>query len=241
MPRGTTARDDARTRIVEVAARRLQEHGTSAVTTRGVADDAGVQPPSIYRLFGDKDGLLDAVLEHVMTTYATQKAAAVAAQADDVDPVDDLRRSWARQIEFGLANPAVFALLSDPGRVRDSPGIRLGRQVLEGRVHRIAAAGLLAVDEPHAVEMIHAAGTGAVQALLATDPDGRDVRLPDAMLSAVLAQILVDGAPSRESGPIAAIAAVVAVRAVLPDLPGLSDAERELMGEWLDRVATAGP
>jgi AcrR family transcriptional regulator len=35
--------------------------GRRAVTTRAVAAGAGVQAPTIYRLFGDKDGLLDAL------------------------------------------------------------------------------------------------------------------------------------------------------------------------------------
>jgi AcrR family transcriptional regulator len=30
---------------------------------------AGVQPPAIYRFFGDKDGLLEAVAEHGYATF----------------------------------------------------------------------------------------------------------------------------------------------------------------------------
>ena len=59
-------RPELRLQIIEAAARLLREGGALAVTTRGVADAASVQPPTIYRLFGDKDGLLDAVAEHVM-------------------------------------------------------------------------------------------------------------------------------------------------------------------------------
>src|SRR3954464_9110065 len=110
-------RSDTRSRIVDVAARLLQEGGPSAVTTRGVAEAAGVQAPTIYRLFGDKDGLLDAVAEHVMASYASAKAETVrAATEDDVDPLDDLRAGWEHQIAFGLANPTLFRLLSDPNR-----------------------------------------------------------------------------------------------------------------------------
>ncbi|MDQ2795770.1 MAG: TetR/AcrR family transcriptional regulator, partial [Actinomycetota bacterium] len=47
--------------MIDVAARLLQEEGPAAVTTRGVALAAGVQAPAVYRLFGDKDGLLEAV------------------------------------------------------------------------------------------------------------------------------------------------------------------------------------
>ncbi len=151
------------------AARLLQEDGPAAVTTRGVADAAGVQPPTIYRLFGDKDGLLEAVTEQVMATYVSAKAEIVkAASAADVDPLDELRSGWEMQIDFGVANPAVFRLLSDPGRALHSPAAQSGRQVLQSRVHRVAVTGRLRVSEQHAVDLIQAAGIGAIQTLLST-------------------------------------------------------------------------
>jgi hypothetical protein len=96
-----------------VAARLLQEQGPAAVTTRGVARAAGVQPPAIYRLFGDKDGLLEAVAEHVMATYVSTKAAIVrSASADEIDPLDDLRSAWQTQLDFGVTIPALFRLFT---------------------------------------------------------------------------------------------------------------------------------
>src|ERR1700753_2950776 len=125
-------RRETRDNLVEVAARLLREQGASAVTTRRVAEAAGAQPPTIYRLFGDKDGLLDAVAEHVMATLVSAKLAVVAAaSADNVDPLEDLRAGWETQIDFGVANPALFRLLSDPDRVQRSPAAQSGRRVLE--------------------------------------------------------------------------------------------------------------
>ena len=118
-----TTRAHTRAAIVDAAASLLQAGGPAAVTTRGVAERAGVQAPTIYRLFGDKDGLLEAVAEHVMATFVSAKTTAVAAAATaGVDPLEDLRTSWRQQIDFGLTNPAVFRLLSDPDRVRRLPG-----------------------------------------------------------------------------------------------------------------------
>ena len=68
---------DTRARIVDAAARLLREAGPAAVTTRGVAEAAGLQAPAIYRLFGDKDGLLEAVAEHVLATWVDSKARTV--------------------------------------------------------------------------------------------------------------------------------------------------------------------
>jgi AcrR family transcriptional regulator len=202
-----------------------------------VAERAGVQTPTIYRLFGDKDGLLEAVAEHVMAAFVSDKAAgAAAATATDVDPLDDLRVSWRKQIEFGLANPAVFRLLSDPERVLGSPAARRGKQVLEARVHRLAAAGRLRVPEPQAVDLIQAAGVGTIQTLLATPPERRDPSLGNAMMEAVLGRILTD-APAE--APDGRTATAVALRALAPQLEVLTDAERQLLVEWLDRITHA--
>ncbi|MEU8664308.1 TetR/AcrR family transcriptional regulator [Actinoplanes philippinensis] len=228
------SRTDTRTAIVEAAAALLHESGPGAVTTRGVAERAGVQAPAIYRLFGDKDGLLEAVAEHVLAAFVAGKAAGMAAAtASDVDPLDDLRASWHRQIDFGLANPAVFRLLSDPERVRGSAAARMGREVLETRVHRLAAAGRLRVPEPHAVALIQAAGVGTIQTLLATPPEHRDPALGDSMMEAVLARILTDAPAATPDGPRAT---AVALRAVAPQLETLTASERHLLIEWLDRI-----
>lgn len=234
MTDASSRREDARAAIVDAAARLLREHGPAAVTTRAVAEAAGVQPPALYRLFGDKDGLLEAVAEHVMATYVSAKAATVqAASAADVDPVDDLRAGWRTQIDFGVANPALFRLLSDPDRVRHSPAARSGRGVLESRVHRIALTGRLRLGEQRAVDLVQAAGVGAIQTLLSSPPDHRDAGLPEAIFEAVLGQILTDPPDRADSAPLAT---AVAFRAITPQLDMLSHAERQVLTEWLDRA-----
>ena len=228
---------ETRSRIVDAAARLLQDEGPDAVTTRGVALVAGVQAPAIYRLFGDKDGLLEAVAEHVMTTFVSAKAAHVeAATADNVDPLADLQAGWQSQIDFGTTNPAIFKLLSDPTRVRNSSAAAAGRRILEARVHRVAVTGRLRVSEARAVAIIQSAGIGTIQTILATRSEQQDPGLADAMYEAVLAQILTD-MPQRE--PNDQLSTVVAFRAIAPELTELSGAERSVLAEWLDRVIAA--
>jgi len=233
----TSSRRDTRSKIVDVAARLLREQGPAAVTTRGVAEGAGVQAPTIYRLFGDKDGLLDAVAEHVIATYVSAKATILeAASAESVDPLDDLRAGWEMQIDFGVANPTLFGLLSDPGRGLRSPAAQSGKHILESRVHRIAVTGRLRVSEQRAVDVIQAAGTGTVLTILSTPPDERDPGLAENMYEAVLRQILTDAPERAKNG---STATVVALRAIALRLDMLSDAERQLLAEWLDRAIDA--
>ena len=230
-----TSKADTRSKIVNVAARLLRDGGPTAVTTRGVAEAAGVQAPAIYRLFGDKDGLLEAVAEHVMTGFVAAKAAAVqAAESSDVDALSDLRQGWDRQIEFGVDNPTLFRLLSD--RVRTSAAARAGREVLAARIRRLAATGRMRVSEQRAVDLIQAAGIGTIQTLLATPKAHRDPALADAMYEAMLTQILTDPDPTHDRSDLRAM---VAFRAVAPEINALTPAERQLVLEWLDRAITA--
>lgn len=234
VPTTTASRDEVRATIVDAAARLLREHGSRAVTTRGVAQEAGVQAPTLYRLFGDKDGLLDAVAEYVMTTYVAAKSADAAPEGDG-DPMTDLRAGWQMHVDFGLSNPDLYALLNATARRQRSAAAVAGMEILRLRVHRLAASGMLRVDEHRAVDMIHAAGTGAVLALLAMPADERDPGLADAMFDAVTRAIVTDNpaTPTSET-----ITVAVAFATVVAQLPALSHAERSLMSEWLGRAIT---
>ncbi len=224
---------NTRSKIIDVAARLLQEHGPGAVTTRGVAQGAGVQAPTIYRLFGDKNGLLDAVAEHVMATYVSAKQVVEAASTENTDPLEDLRAGWHTQIEFGIANPTLFTLLSVPGHGLHSPAAQAGLKILQSRVRRVASTGRLRVSEQRAVDLIRAGGTGAVLVLLSKPADERDGRLAETMYEAVLRQILTDAPELPGSVPVTA---AIALGAVAPELDMLSRAERQLLSEWLNRV-----
>jgi AcrR family transcriptional regulator len=213
---------DTRSEIIAATARLLHSGGTKAVTTRAVAQEAGVPPPTIFRLFGDKERLL-------LADYVASKA--TRASEENGDPVEDLRAAWHTHIAFNLANPDVFQLLADPAR--RSSASTAGAEVLLARVARVAAAGLLRVSETRAVDLIQAAGSGAALTLLSQPEDRRDPELSGTMLNAVLGEILTSEPAPPSSEPVAL---AVAFRAALPRLPALSDGERTLLAEWLTRV-----
>ena len=233
---------DARDRILRAATELLASGGRDAVTTRAVSAAAGVQPPTIYRHFGDMQGLFEAVARNTLATYAREKGL----RPPTNDPVEDLRRSWDIHIAFSLAHPDVFALLySAPSVDAYRPLINEGVALLQGLVARVAEAGRLRVDVPHATNMIHAAGTGVGLTLAAAPPDERDTQLSETVREAILAAITVPtsaGAPKRESDAASAAERVavhaVALRALLTEAPSvLSTAEQQLLSDWLDRLA----
>jgi AcrR family transcriptional regulator len=231
-----SSRDRTRAQLVEVAAKLLATEGSDAVTTRSVALAAGVQAPTIYRLFGDKNGLLEAVAEHGFASYLAGKHPI---EAGD-DPVENLRAGWELHVGFGLANPELFRLMHTVlGTPRGQAATATGAAVLRARVHRVAEAGRLRVTERRAVELIRAAGTGVVFTLIDQPADERDDGLAATAWESVCAAILVADGADAVTGRGGPAAAAVTLRAGLPGVTALSATERALLGDWLDRIASA--
>lgn len=232
----TTPRDETRARILAAAAQLIEQGGRDAATTRAVAAAAGVQAPTIYRLFGDKRGLLDAVAMESLNAYIAGKSN----RAADPDPVQDLRDGWDMHIAFGLANPGVFGILSgDPQPGPGSQAAAQGLVVLRERVRRIALAGRLRTSEERAVGLMRSAGTGTVLTLLGQAEGARDEGLSAAAREAVLAAIVqapVADAPAAVAAHGHAAAAAL-LRASLDQVEVLSAGERHLLTELLDRIA----
>lgn len=224
-----------RERIVRAAAELLAEGGRGAVSTRAVAAAAGVQTPTIYRLFGDMRGLLEEVAGYGFSAYLRDKTAREVLE----DPVEDLRRGWDLHVGFGLANPAFYALMYGDPKTRP-PAVREADDILRGLVQRIAEAGRLRVGVERAAGMIQSAGMGVVMSLNAAEPEDRDPGLSEATREAILAAVTAGAAPETETGqagydPVPVRA--VALKAVLPEAPaGFMPSERALLSDWLDRL-----
>jgi AcrR family transcriptional regulator len=224
---------DTRGRILEAAAALLVAEGRDGLSTRAVSAAAGVQPPALYRLFGDKDGLLDAVAAYGFDEYLTSKRA----MGSTGDPVEDLRRGWDLHVEFGLSRPEFYVLMYGDARPgRTSPAAREAEAMLRGIVERVAEAGRLRVSVERAARLAHAAGMGVVLNLIATPEGERDPELSATAREMVLTRILTDSAEPSGSG---LAGRAIALRAGLAGATALTDAERVLLAQWLDRIADA--
>lgn len=229
-------RDQTRERILEAAFRLLADGGRDALSTRAICAESGVQSPAIYRIFGDKQGLIDAVAGHGFESYLAEKASV----AETGDPVADLRQGWDMHVGFGLANPALYSLIYGDARPgAESPAAQQAGKQLAKRVKRIAEAGRLRVSEHRAVHLIHSAGCGMTFTLIAIPEHERDPALSPLAREAAIAAVTTDsGAPAADEHPVSP---AVALRAAAPELTALSAGERTLLTEWLDRIATAPP
>ncbi|SDU59780.1 TetR/AcrR family transcriptional regulator [Jiangella alkaliphila] len=238
----TTAEStDTRGRIVRAAAELLERGGREAVSTRAVSAAAGVQAPTLYRLFGDMDGLLDAVAGYGFEQYLRDKRE----QGETDDPVADLRRGWDHHIEFGLTRPAFYVLMYGNGRPAGASAAgREAAGILRRLIGRVAAAGRLTMSVERAAQFAHATGVGIVLTLIATPEAERDRSVADLARDAVLRTLVTDAAPSSPGEGLPPLAGrAVALRETLretlraDDDGPLTAAERALLEQWLDRLA----
>ncbi|MDT8912839.1 TetR/AcrR family transcriptional regulator [Amycolatopsis sp. PS_44_ISF1] len=223
----------SRERVLAAAAELLVSEGREGLSTRAVSAAAGIQPPTLYRLFGDKDGLLEAVAAYGFERFLESKRAT----PPSADPVEDLRRGWDQNCDFGLTQPEFYVLMyteSRPGQA--SPALREGIGILRRKVAKVAEAGRLRMSVERAVRLVHSTGMGVVLSLIATPPPERDLELSAIARENVLGLIVSDEPSAPVTGPAARAAAL---RASLAGTKVLSEGERLLMQEWLDRIADA--
>lgn len=232
-------RTETRQKILDAAAQLLANEGRESVTTRSVSAAAGVQPPTIYRLFGDMKGLLDAVAADGFAQYLARKTA----QYPSGDPVDDLRAGWDMHVEFGLANPAHYLLMygePSPGSTSDTASA--AHDILLGLVRRIAEAGRLVVSVGQAAGMVHAAGMGVTLSLIGVVPAERDTGLSTRTREAVVSAITADAPENdeRENDERETARRAIALRALLDGTDytvEFTAGERVMLDELLGRLA----
>jgi AcrR family transcriptional regulator len=220
--------------VLKVALALLTKQGRNAVTTRSVAEAAEVQPPVLYRLFGDKDGLLDAVTEYGFLRYLAKKPS----PALGGDPVEGLRAGWDLHVEFGLGNPELYLLMyADPRPGADSPAAQKAFALLDQHMQRVAAAGRLRVSVARACALYHAAALGIVMHLLSQAPEQRDLGLSAIARDQALSGI-TDAPPAISNSTLSAVANQLhASLGKLSETSNvLSDAERSLLLEWVQRL-----
>jgi AcrR family transcriptional regulator len=231
-PRSTGA--EAAEKVLEAAAKLLSSGGVDAVSTRAVAAAAGVQPPTIYRQFGDKEGLLDAVTGFVLQSYLQDKRRAVVTD----DPVQDFRDSWDLHVDFGVTHPDCYILAYVQARPGRMPSLaRESLDILHRLIARIGERGLLRMSVKRAVQFVHAAAVGFVLSQIRLVPDERDPQLSEIMRENAIAATVTDG--SQQPAPSDLPGRAVALReALLSDADGaLTPGEKAMMAEWLDRLA----
>jgi AcrR family transcriptional regulator len=220
-----------RAAIIEAAANLLAQSPSGDISTRAVCEAAGVQQPALYRLFGDKEGLLAATVDQVWDEYLGMKRAA----ERSADPLEDLRSGWDSHVRFALAHPNAYRLLFGSGAVARAGSAAEAMRLLREVLDRLAAQGRLRLDPETAARVVMAANTGIGLAMVL-----RPELYPDAAVSTMLRDV-VHGALVRDAAPAAAApdrVAATTLRSTLRTESGALFTERELglLDEWLERI-----
>lgn len=227
-------------KMLDAATELLRTGGVEALSTRAVAAAAGVQAPTIYRQFGNKKGLLDAVAHFALTSYMHAKRRILLNTSGD--PVDRLRQLWDLSVDFGSKNPDAYMLAyADPRQGKTAAAAEETTVMLKEAITRIAEQGRLRMGVERATRLLQAAGVGVVITTLAVPPRDRDDRLSVILRENALRAILTDKRtklPKLPRLPSLAVALTEAVRGA--DTTALTAAERALLTEWLDRLADSG-
>jgi AcrR family transcriptional regulator len=104
--RRSKLRADARRAILDAAESLLAEGGYEAFSIRRLTERCGYTAPSIYHHFGDKLGLIDAVLEE----HFAEMLKVIGAVATSEDPLDTIRARARAFARFGLGNPTHYRI-----------------------------------------------------------------------------------------------------------------------------------
>lgn len=140
-------------RILAAAAAIADEEGVDAVTTRAIADRAGVSYPSLYRFFADREAILDELLEQ--HTAALEARSVEAEQTWDIHSIEDLLNyELDLHIHYYRRYPS-SARLWMGGRTSPTvtKHVHARMQQLAGRMHAmLVSAGLIPPDtDPRAL------------------------------------------------------------------------------------------
>ncbi|MGW4205353.1 TetR/AcrR family transcriptional regulator [Streptomyces sp. NPDC004726] len=228
---------DTRSSIIEAAAELLARSPSGDVSTRAISEAAGVQQPVLYRLFGDKNGLLNATVDYVWDQYLSTKRAA----EESEDPLRDLRAGWDSHTAFALAHPNAYKLMfsSAPGSAPEAAeeAMRILRQVLD----RLARQGRLRVAPDAAARMVMSANTGVALALITRPtlyPDmDVSVMVRDAIHRAILLDPAADTA-ARDARRAAATTLLSSMDEFTPE--PFTPAESALFRQWLAQIPGSG-
>jgi AcrR family transcriptional regulator len=223
---------DLRSALLAAAEKQLVAAPDGDIATRAVCEAAGVTQPVLYRIFGDKRGLLDALADSGLERYAARKAELEVS----TDPAADLRAGWDDHLAFADEHAALYRLMFAPrpwasSRARD--GISA---LLRKTLSRCAAAGLLRVEIDVALAMLLGANVGFALNRMA-DPGLRDVAgASESLRDAVMSSVLDNEMPERQGDPGAAARRQIREQLRLDPPEALLAEETALLDVWLSRL-----
>lgn len=225
---------ETRSSILDRAAELLAESPAGDISTRAVCEAAGITQPVLYRLFGDKAGLLSATVDHVWDQYLSMKRAAPHSD----DPLHDLYAGWDSHTRFALDHPHAYRLLFGTSLASPPSAGEEAMSILRAHLERLAATGRLRMPPEEASRVVMAANSGIALALVLRPGEYDDDDLSATVRDVVYRSLVTDADPPHgdNTAEVAAVTLQAHLAGEWASADLFSTAERALMGEWLTRI-----
>ncbi len=182
----TSIQEKNRTKILEAAEKVLQDIGRDELSIRKVADKAGVQAPTIYRIFEDKQGLLNSLAEQGFKRYMATEL-----PSSSKSLVDDLRIGWDFHVKFGAKNPDLYEIMyGDVYAGQFTPAARIAHKGFTDLLLKLDDADLLCVSKKEAMFVAFSTASGAVRSILSL-PDFSEVETYSQNLRETMVQSII--------------------------------------------------
>ena len=132
---------DSRAAILAATEALLLEAGYEGFSIRKLVQRCGFTAPTIYHHFGDKQGLLDELLEARVESLVEE----IRTVPLTVDPAENIRRLFRAFANFGIRNPTHYALLSSlpPEHTDAIPAAQEARAILLAPLEKLQQEGRL--------------------------------------------------------------------------------------------------
>jgi AcrR family transcriptional regulator len=179
---------DTKRALLDAAATVVAERGVDDASTREIYARAGVKAPTLYHHFGDKEGLMRAVVSDAFERYLAQKRAL----RPTGDPFEDLRRGWDAHVAFARANPGLYPLMWPAAGGRLPAAAAQSAAALRDGFEEIAAEGWLrpGISPGQATRTLAAALHGAASTIAREPANRGNTKLSETLRDAVIDALL---------------------------------------------------
>jgi len=185
---------DTRKALLNAAAAVIATRGVDGTSTREIYRRAGVTAPTLYHHFGDKRGLLDAVVADAFERYLAEKRKF----QPTGDPYTDMRRGWDAHVAFARSNPAIYRLMFPSGSGVSVAAAAESLTLLRDGFERLAADGWLrpGVTPELATRALSAALHGVTAAITRQPAHRGNARLSMVVRDSLIETLLVPPNPA---------------------------------------------
>ncbi len=180
--RETSSESGGKARLLEAATELLAHGGYAGATVNEICRRAGVQPPTLYYHYGNKEGLIAAVVETMVDAWLDELEAAVAPVASFPQRLAAGLRGW-RALILTPHTPIRLLIRLQLDSAGSVPAIRAALQRVMQRSRAIISRAIEEVSGPvRDVDQLAQTALGllqgaALQHHLDQDDDGLDRRL----------------------------------------------------------------